>query len=127
MSSQRAFQKGKLDLTQVEGLADLLNAETDGQRRQALRVAGGDLGRKYETWRRILLGDVAHCEAVLDFGQRESIGSLRGTEVIPTIDSLAGNIERIRLNPVSHGEMVRSGVRVVLLGAPNVGKSSLLN
>ena len=71
--TRRAFRNGKLDLTQAEGLADLLDAETEAQRRQALSQAGGALRRTYERWRRTLLRAHAHVEATLDFGEDDEV------------------------------------------------------
>ena len=125
--TRRAFHNGKLDLTQVEGLADLLDAETDAQRRQALGLSGGELSRIYEGWRRDLLRAASYCEAVLDFSDDEINSDEIMSTAILSVDRILRKIEATLLRSVSKGELVRNGVRVVLLGAPNVGKSSLLN
>ena len=126
---RRAFRNGKLDLTQAEGLADLLDAETEAQRRQALSQAGGRLRRTYERWRRALLRAHAHVEATLDFGEDDELGA----DVFRAASSEAGPVAALRQELERHlcappsGELVRAGVRVCLVGPPNAGKSSLLN
>ena len=126
---RRAFRNGKLDLTQAEGLADLLDAETEAQRRQALSQAGGRLRRTYERWRRALLRAHAHVEATLDFGEDDEVGAdvfrAAAAESGP-VAALRQELERHLCAPPS-GELVRAGVRVCLVGPPNAGKSSLLN
>ena len=174
----RAFLNGKLDLTEVEGLADLIHAETEAQRKQALRQMEvcylnwwitqsqfvshypdvqlhwtllsslGDLGRLYEQWSRDLLQCVAHVEAFIDFGEDENIeedvldtgGSCEyhmvrhdWLKLIVTIFIVKSDVEILHGEILQHlddgrrGERLRSGVHVAIVGAPNSGKSSLLN
>ena len=127
--TRRAFKNGKLDLTQAEGLADLLDAETEAQRRQALSQAGGRLRRTYERWRHTLLRAHAHVEATLDFGEDDEVGAdvFRAAAAgSGPVAALRDELERHLRAPPS-GELVRAGVRVCLVGPPNAGKSSLLN
>ncbi|HUS96688.1 MAG TPA: tRNA uridine-5-carboxymethylaminomethyl(34) synthesis GTPase MnmE, partial [Hyphomicrobiaceae bacterium] len=124
--SRRAFENGKLDLTAAEGIADLIDAETEAQRRQALRQTNGALARLYDGWRRRLIEAQALIEAAIDFSDE---GDVSGDAI-----RLGLNVaEQLRTEIATHlagaarGEITRSGYRVVIAGPPNAGKSSLLN
>ena len=123
--TRRAFLAGKLDLTRVEAIADLVDAETEAQRRQALRQAGGALAALYDGWRAELIGALAHLEAVIDFPD-EDLPPETEAEIAGTIAALARGVAR-HLADARRGERLREGVSVAVLGPPNVGKSSLVN
>lgn len=123
--TKRAFQHDKLDLTAAEGLADLVDAETEGQRRQARRQLEGELGRLYEDWRGRLLRSLAHLEAEIDFVE-EDLPAAATAGLRVDISNLINEIDK-HLADRHRGERLRAGVSIAIIGAPNVGKSSLLN
>ncbi len=123
--TRRAFEHGKMDLTQAEGLADLINAETEAQARQALRQMDGALARLYEGWRGVLVPLLAHIEAFIDFPDEDLPDTLDDT-VRGRVADLSDQIRR-HLDDGARGERVRDGLYVAVIGPPNAGKSSLVN
>ncbi|KAM5194182.1 5-taurinomethyluridine-[tRNA] synthase subunit GTPB3, mitochondrial [Mantella aurantiaca] len=124
--TKRAFQNGKLDLTEVEGLGDLIHAETEVQRRQALRQMSGELGQLYQKWSHRLIRALAHVEAFIDFSEDDNIEEGVLSAVDKEVEKLQKELEE-HLKDNRRGERLRDGVQVVLAGATNAGKSSLLN
>ena len=126
--TRRAFENGKLDLTAVEGLADLVDAETQGQRRQAFRQMKGLLGGRAETWRQRLIAALALVEAGIDFSDEGDVQNLESLArpALTIARELAGEIEAA-LSDGGRGERLRDGLVVAIAGPPNAGKSTLLN
>lgn len=127
--TRRAFANDRLDLTQVEALGDSLAASTEQQRRLSVRGTTNSLATRYESWRKLLLEARGELEALIDFSEDqhfdESIGELLGSVAVQVV-ALRSSLLAHRENAV-RGEMLRSGISLALLGAPNAGKSSLLN
>lgn len=123
--TKRAFENGKMDLTEAEAVADLIAAETEAQRLLALDQLGGALAKLYQGWTDTLAGVLAHQEAEIEFPEDDLPPGLADT-LSPKIKSLQKEIAA-HLNDARRGEMLRSGVMIAIIGAPNAGKSSLLN
>ncbi|MBY6167414.1 tRNA uridine-5-carboxymethylaminomethyl(34) synthesis GTPase MnmE [Pseudooceanicola nitratireducens] len=123
--TRRALENGRLDLAQVEGLADLIDAETEAQRKQAQRVLSGELGDKAESWRRDLIRAAALIEATIDFADEEVPVDV-SPEVIALLMRVRGDLEK-EIKGVGIAERLRTGFEVAIVGAPNIGKSTLLN
>jgi tRNA modification GTPase len=120
--TRRAFENGRIDFAQAEGLADLIEAETESQRRAALALAGGALSRQVEAWQARLLAIAARLEAMLDFSDEDDVGP---DDLAAPLAALAAELDACLARPPA--ERLREGVRVVIAGPPNAGKSTLLN
>jgi tRNA modification GTPase len=123
--SRRAFARGKLDLLQAEAVSDLVNAETAAQRRQAMQQMAGDVGRAYEGWRDRLIEALSFIEAENDFPDEDLPGAL-ALRARPLLEAVVADL-RSGLSSSARGRRVREGYSVALIGAPNAGKSSLIN
>jgi tRNA modification GTPase len=122
--TRRAFAHGRIDLAEAEGLADLLAAETELQRRSAIAMAGGVFSQQVEDWRTRVLTASAAVEAVLDFGDEDDVSDLPPDFAV-RLETLAAEVSDWLARP--HAETLREGFRVVLAGPPNAGKSTLFN
>lgn len=124
--TRRAFEHGRLDLTEAEGLADLIDAETVAQRRQAISQMSGALKQLYEAWRSKLISVLASIEGEIDFPDEEDVpDALSHRAHVPLTELIASMGEH--LDDGRRGERIRNGFSIALIGAPNAGKSSLLN
>lgn len=124
--TRRAFENGKLDLTRIEGLADLIYAETEAQRRQAFRQLAGVLGNRAEDWRTRLVAALALVEAGIDFSDEADVASDVTARALIVIRELAAEIDAA-LADGGRGERLREGLVIAIAGPPNAGKSTLLN
>lgn len=122
--TRRAFANGKIDLAEAEGLADLLSAETELQRRSAQAMAGGAVSRQVEGWRMRLLDASAAVEAVLDFADEDDVATLPADFTV-ALEALRSELAEWLTRP--RAEALREGFRIVLAGPPNAGKSTLFN
>ncbi|HYZ43381.1 MAG TPA: tRNA uridine-5-carboxymethylaminomethyl(34) synthesis GTPase MnmE [Xanthobacteraceae bacterium] len=122
--TRRAFENGRMDLTAVEGLADLVAAETEAQRRQAYQHLRGLLGERAESWRQRLIEALALVEAGIDFSDEEDVPKDMMARSLELIRPLAGEISKAG---AGQGERLREGLRVAIAGPPNAGKSTLFN
>jgi tRNA modification GTPase len=123
--TRRAFENGRIDLTAVEGLADLVAAETEAQRRQAFRQLKGMLGERAETWRQRLIEALAFVEAAIDFSDEDDVPKDMMARALAIVRPLAEEIGRAA--GTGQGERLREGLRVAIAGPPNAGKSTLFN
>lgn len=124
--TRRAFENDKLDLTEAEGLADLIEAETEGQRIQALAQMSGSLKALYEGWREDLISAMASIEGEIDFPDEEDVPDALSHRAYAPLSDLIRSMQE-HLDDGRRGERVRTGFSIALIGAPNAGKSSLLN
>lgn len=124
--TRRAVENGQMDLTEAEGLADLIDAQTSAQRKQALRQMEGQLRETYEGWREGLLDALAQIEGEIDFADEADVPDALSHAAHPHLEKVAQDIERA-LKRADQGQAVRDGIDVAIIGAPNAGKSTLLN
>lgn len=124
--TKRAFMNGKMSFVEVEALGDLLNAETEAQRKQAMRGVNGELIDKCWAWRSLLMRSLAHAETILDFSDDVDDESVQLIDATKGLESIRAEMQHL-LAGFDRAQLIKNGVRVTLCGPPNAGKSSLLN
>ncbi len=124
--TRRAFENGKMDLTEAEGLADLVDAKTDAQRQQALRQMQGGLKQVYENWRKQILDALAMIEGEIDFADEADVPSSLARAATPILARLEAELQNSLAN-ADKAERVRDGIDIAIIGPPNAGKSSIFN
>ena len=124
--TRRAVINGRMDLTEAEGLADLIDSETEGQRQQALLQMQGGLRDVYTSWKERLLDALAQIEGEIDFPDEKDIPDSLSHKAYPILSNIAEDMERLLVD-ARRGQRVRTGIGVTLLGSPNSGKSSIIN
>ncbi len=124
--TRRAFENGKLDLVEVEGLGDLLEADNEAQRKLAMRQFSGEASSVFENWRERLIAAWGYVEASIDFADEAGVEELARAKILPEIDSLSKQMQEA-LSSAEKASALRAGLRIVIAGPPNAGKSTLLN
>lgn len=124
--SRRAFDNGKMDLTEAEGLADLIDSETEGQRRQAYRQMQGGLRDVYQTWRSALIEALAAIEGEIDFPDERDVPDGLSHAASTPLRFVIKDMQKA-LDESARSERIRAGIQVAIIGPPNAGKSTLLN
>jgi tRNA modification GTPase len=124
--TRRAVENGRMDLTEAEGLLDLIDAQTTAQRKQALRQMEGHLRQHYERWREGLLDALAQIEGEIDFADEADVPDALSHAARPYLMNVIDQIEKA-LSRVTRGRAIRNGIDIAIIGAPNAGKSTLLN
>jgi len=124
--TRRAVENNKMDLTEAEGLADLIDAQTEGQRRQAMQHMNGGLRSAYEGWREALLDAMAQIEGEIDFADEADVPDALSHAAYPYLSRCVKDMQA-SLSELGRGQAIRSGINIAIIGLPNAGKSTLMN